>query len=112
MKNPLAKQQADATIVLRGPTRSTHRPKSAADAPRKKNAMLNIQIVAESDQSPGALLSTPMTRVSGMLNTESAYAWRHRKTDARRALPAERAIGCNPLWRSSCCDPETPRACF
>src|SRR4029450_12450736 len=49
-----AETEAAVNIVLRGPTRSTQRPKIAAESPRKKIARLKIQASDGCDQSPGA----------------------------------------------------------
>jgi hypothetical protein len=59
-------------IVLRGPTRSTQRPKIAAESPRKKMARLKIHASDGCDQSSGADLVTPMILVSGNLKTLNA----------------------------------------
>ena len=59
-------------MVRRGPTRSTHFPKIAADAPRKKIARLKIQASCGCDQSSGAELAMPMIFVSGNLKTLKA----------------------------------------
>src|ERR1700712_2928476 len=61
-------------MVRRGPTFSSHFPANAADNPRNTIASENIQPSVVSDQSPDTDESRPMTRVSGRLNTENAYA--------------------------------------
>src|SRR4051794_36111974 len=83
-KNPPAKQQAAVTMALRGPTRSSQVPKSAAERPRKRMAMEKIQAMEESDQSPAAAGTSlseiggpaywvmPMSFISGILKTEKA----------------------------------------
>src|SRR5215813_7988541 len=70
---PPQKQRAAVNIVLRGPTRSTQRPNTAADTPRKKIARLKIHASDGCDQSPGADLVTPMIFVRGNLKTLNAY---------------------------------------
>ena len=72
MKNPAEKQHADTNIALRGPTRSSHLPNTAADSPRNTNAMLKIQTVVVSGQSPGTGCVMPISRFIGRLNTDSA----------------------------------------
>ena len=72
MMKPPPKQSAAANIVLRGPTRSTQRPKTAAERPRKKIARLKIQASGGWVQSPGAEAVTPITLVSGNLKTLKA----------------------------------------
>ena len=62
---PPPKQSAATAMVLRGPTRSTQRPKTAAEAPRKKIAMLKIQASCGCVQSLGAGAVMPMAFVSG-----------------------------------------------
>ena len=44
------------------------------DSPRNTNAMLKIQTVVVSGQSPGAGCVMPIRRFIGRLNTDSAYA--------------------------------------
>src|ERR1700742_1111586 len=73
--NPVAKHRAATNIDLRGPTRSTHRPKSAAEEPRKTIAIENIQPTSFKFQSPGADCVMPSSLVSGKLKVEKAYAW-------------------------------------
>ncbi len=72
--NPPPKQSAAVNMDLRGPTRSTHRPNSAADRPRTAMAMENTQPTSVSFQSPGAEWVRPMSLVSGRLKVENAYA--------------------------------------
>ena len=59
-------------MALRGPTRSTQRPNTAAAAPRKKIAAEKIQPTSVSFQSAGAACAPPSKRVSGRLNVENA----------------------------------------
>ena len=59
-------------IVLRGPTRSTQRPKTAAEAPRKKMARLKIQASCGWVQSLGADCVMPSAFVRGSLKTLKA----------------------------------------
>src|SRR6266478_433953 len=84
-KNPPAKHSADANIDLRGPTRSTQRPKTAADEPRKTMAMEKIQPTSFKFQSPGAVCVSPMSLVSGRLKVENAYACPMHRCTARAA---------------------------
>src|SRR5688572_18479259 len=75
MKNPDAKQHAEANIALRGPSRSIHLPNAAAEMPRNAIAMEKIHASGGCSQSrPGTWWSTPITCVSGILKTENAYA--------------------------------------
>ncbi|HEY1583001.1 MAG TPA: hypothetical protein VGF73_07880 [Chthoniobacterales bacterium] len=53
-------------------TRSTQRPKTAAEAPRKRIAMLKIQTSCGCVQSLGADTVLPITFVSGNLKTLKA----------------------------------------
>jgi hypothetical protein len=62
-------------IALRGPTRSSHAPHTAAESPRKTIAMLKIHPSVLSAQSPGAEAVPPISFESGRLNTLKAYAW-------------------------------------
>ena len=54
MKNPLDQQMAATTPVLRGPTRSTQAPNTAADDPRKTKKRVYIQprVLIFQSQSP------------------------------------------------------------
>ncbi len=52
--NPLAKHTALVNIARLGPTRSSHAPNVAAEAPRKMIATLNTQPRVENFQSSGA----------------------------------------------------------
>ncbi len=71
-KNPPAKHNAAVNMDLRGPTRSTQRPKTADDSPRKTIAMEKIQPTSFRFQSVGADWVRPMSRVSGRLKVEIA----------------------------------------
>ena len=75
MRNPAPKQQAAVTIALRGPTRSSHLPNTAADRPRKTMATLKMAAIEVSFQSPGAELVMPRSRLMGRLKTLIEYAW-------------------------------------
>ena len=72
MAKPPPKHSPDAIIVLRGPDRSTHLPKIAADAPSTAMAMLKITAIWLCVQSPSADLLTPMSLVNGSLKTLNA----------------------------------------
>src|SRR3954471_1258269 len=74
MKNPSPQQQAATTPLFRGPACSSHRPKTAAERPRKTMAMVKIQASSVCFQSPGADSVMPRTLVSGSLKTLNAYA--------------------------------------
>ncbi len=63
---------AAASIALRGPARSTHRPKTAAERPRKTIARLKVQPMVLSFQSPGTERVMPSEWESGRLNTLNA----------------------------------------
>src|SRR5580698_8422777 len=83
--NPPAKHSAATNIDLRGPTRSTQRPKTAADEPRNTIAMEKIQPTSFKFQSPGADCVTPSNLVSGRLKVEKAYAWPMHRCTANAA---------------------------
>ena len=70
--NPLLKQRAERSIVFLGPALSTHFPKIAADAPKKKIAIVKTHPISVSFQSSGACSATPIILVSGSLNTLNA----------------------------------------
>ena len=72
MIKPPLKQRAAVNIVLRGPTRSTQRPKHRRRKSEKKMARLKIHASDGCDQSSGADLVTPMILVSGNLKTLNA----------------------------------------
>jgi hypothetical protein len=59
-------------IARRGPPSSTHRPRSAAEAPRKKIARLKIQPSSVSFQSSGADWEMPINLLIGKLKTLKA----------------------------------------
>jgi hypothetical protein len=59
-------------LARRGPTRSTQRPDTLADRPRKTMAMLSTQPSEISFQSPGAESLMPMSFESGRLKTLKA----------------------------------------
>ena len=82
--SPPAQQQAETSPALRGPTRSSHPPQTAAEAPRKKMNRVNTQfssltfqsqvVVNSAFSSPASAaqprgLSMPMARDSGSQNT-------------------------------------------
>ena len=69
MKNPPPQQKAAATPALRGPFRSSHRPKTAADDPRKTKNRVNIQPRVLIFQSPGADWVMPIARLKGSQKT-------------------------------------------
>src|SRR5215831_8409406 len=83
--NPPPKQSADANIARRGPTRSSHAPKTAAETPRKTIARLNTQPIVLSLQSSGADAFPPINCDSGKLKTLNAYAWPIERWIARAA---------------------------
>src|ERR1700680_4797791 len=72
---PPQKRHAAANIAARGPALSTHRPKTAAERPRKTIARLKIQPRLGIVQSPGAGAWTPSASDIGLLKTLNAYAW-------------------------------------
>ena len=74
MKKPPAKHSAEASMALRGPTRSSHLPNTAAESPSSTMAMENVQPICPAVQSVGSGLSTLrlMSAPSGFLNTLNA----------------------------------------
>ena len=72
--NPPPQQQAATTPALRGPSRSTQAPNSAADEPRNTKNSVNIQPSVLIFQSSGAGLAMPMARLSGSQKTLNPYA--------------------------------------
>ena len=74
MKNPPPQQIAATTPALRGPSRSTQRPNSAADDPRKTIASVNVHVSVLTFQSPAAGFAMPIARLSGSQNTLRPYA--------------------------------------
>src|SRR5688572_1040058 len=86
MKNPDAKQHAEANIALRGPSRSIHLPNTAAEMPRNAIAIEKIHASGGCSQScPATCRLTPMTWVSGILKTLNAYACPIERCTARAA---------------------------
>ena len=73
-KNPPLQQHAATTPALRGPSRSTHAPNSAADDPSITKNSVNIQPSVLIFQSSGADAVIPMARLSGSQNTLNPYA--------------------------------------
>ena len=71
-RKPQPKQSAEVNMARRGPPSSTQRPKTAAEAPRKKMAMLKIQPRSVSFQSSGADWVMPISFDIGRLNTLKA----------------------------------------
>ncbi len=84
MSNPPPQQNAATTPALRGPSRSSQWPKTAAEDPRKTKNSVNIQPSVLIFQSQfvanrleikpmsaghGMGLSMPMARLSGFQNT-------------------------------------------
>ncbi len=74
-KNPPLKHTAEVNIALRGPTRSIHRPNTAADSPRNTIATWNRWAMVPCFQSPAAGALIPTSVVIGILKTLNAYAW-------------------------------------
>ena len=74
IRNPPLQQHAATTPALRGPSRSTHGPKSAADDPSTRKKSVYIQPSVLIFQSPGAGAVTPIARLSGSQNTLNPYA--------------------------------------
>ena len=74
MKKPPPQQSAATTPALRGPSRSTQAPKSAADEPSitKKSVYIHPSVLIF--QSSGADEVMPMARLSGSQNTLKPYA--------------------------------------
>src|SRR5688572_22024427 len=104
MKKPEAKQHAEANIALRGPSRSIHFPNTAAEIPRNAIAMEKIHASGGCSQSwPGTCFVTPMTCVSGILNTLNAYAWPIDRCTASAAGGTSQRLnpgGAIECWRS------------
>src|SRR5947209_2034566 len=74
MKNPPLQQHAATTPALRGPSRSTHGPKSAAEEPSSTKNSVYIQPSVLIFQSSGAECVMPIARLSGTQNTLKPYA--------------------------------------
>src|SRR5271166_5859406 len=72
---PPPKHNAAVNIDLRGPTRSTQRPKTAADSPRMAIAIEKVHPTSVNFQSEGSECVMPSNLVNGKLNVEKAYAW-------------------------------------
>src|SRR5579871_2613227 len=70
---------------LRGPTRSTQRPNTAAAEPKNRIAIENIQPTSFRFQSPPADWVIPISFVRGRLKVENAYAWPMHRCTARAA---------------------------
>src|SRR5262245_6931585 len=74
MKKPPPQHTAATTPAFRGPSRSTHAPKIAADDPRKTKNSVYIQPSDVSFQSAGSDRTMPIARLSGSQNTLKPYA--------------------------------------
>src|SRR5262245_15829347 len=74
MKNPPPQQSAATTPALRGPSCSTHAPKSAADEPSITKNSVYIQPSVLIFQSSGADAVIPTARLSGSQKTLKPYA--------------------------------------
>src|SRR6185295_14115763 len=74
MKKPPPQQQAATNPAFRGPSRSTHAPKMAAEDPSITKNNVYIQPSELSFQSPGADAVMPIARLSGSQNTLNPYA--------------------------------------
>src|SRR5438552_13292620 len=74
MRNPPAQEHAATNPALRGPSRSAHRPNTAADDPRKTIASVNVHVSVLIFQSPDADRVMPIARLSGIQKTLSPYA--------------------------------------
>ena len=74
MRKPPPKHSAEASMALRGPTRSSHLPNTAAERPSSTMAMEKITASCPGVQSSAAGLSTlPLMRAPmGFLNTLKA----------------------------------------
>src|SRR5262245_27848045 len=91
MKNPPPQQSAATTPALRGPSRSTHAPNSAADEPSITKNSVYIQPSVLIFQSSGADVVMPTARLSGS-----------QKTLKPSAIPLERdmaSAACGPSNR-------------
>src|SRR5882757_8293018 len=84
-RKPPPKHRAETNMDLRGPTRSTQRPKTAADRPRRTMAIENVQPTSVNFQSDGAEWVMPINLVRGKLKVENAYAWPIDRCTARAA---------------------------
>ena len=69
-RKPPPKQNAAMKLTLRGPLRSAHVPRNAADNPRMAIATLKIQYSStDCFQSPAAGAVIPSSRLIGSLKT-------------------------------------------
>ena len=71
-------------IALRGPTRSSHAPNTAADSPRKTIAMLNTQPIVLSFQSSGADVVIPISREQRKIEHAERVRLPDREMDRQR----------------------------
>jgi len=74
MKKPPPQQHAATNPAMRGPSRSTHAPNTAADDPRKTKKSVYIVPSASTLQSPGAECVMPIAWLSGSQKTLNPYA--------------------------------------
>src|SRR5262245_46905898 len=74
MKKPPLQQHAATTPALRGPSRSTHAPNTAAEDPRNTKKSVYIQPSVLTFQSAGLWWSSPIAWLSGSQNTLNPYA--------------------------------------
>ena len=74
MKNPPPQQHAAITPDLRGPWRSAHAPKTAAEDPSVTKNSVNIHPRVLIFQSSGAERVMPIAWLSGSQNTLNPYA--------------------------------------
>ncbi len=73
-KKPPLQQQAATTPALRGPSRSSHGPNTAAEEPSITKNSVYIHPSVLTFQSSGAEAVMPMARLSGSQNTLNPYA--------------------------------------
>src|SRR6185503_7422619 len=85
MTNPPPQQQAATNPAFRGPSRSTHAPKRAAEDPRNTKNSVNIVPSVSTLQSPGADLVMPIAWLSGSEKTLKPYAMPIDRCTARAA---------------------------
>src|SRR5690349_4682093 len=85
MKKPPPQQQAATNPAFRGPSRSTHAPKRAADEPRNTKNKVNIVPSVSTVQSLGADLVMPIAWLSGSQKTLNPYAMPMDRCTARAA---------------------------
>src|SRR5580765_294491 len=74
IRKPPAQQIPATNPALRGPSRSAHFPKMAAEDPRKTIASVNVHVSVLIFQSPGADLVMPIARLKGSQKTLKPYA--------------------------------------